>query len=282
MPTIHRGSHEIHYEVKGRADAPPVLLVMGLGMPARAWGTLPDMLAEKYRVIVLDNLGTGNSTLPDRNIRVGDMADDAAAVLDAAGIERAAVFGVSMGGMITIELCLRHPEKVRALILGCTHGGYLTSKKPALRTTLSLMHGTLTKKLDLDRTASFLVSPAYYKAHREEFHTWLKLAGRPKPRTILTQMFAIARYEATGRLAGISVPTLVITGDADRLVPAANSKRLAARIPGAKLVLLPGVGHAFRLEAEAASSAEIGSFLEETVGPSARSAAPAAGPERRS
>jgi pimeloyl-ACP methyl ester carboxylesterase len=265
MPVIHRGSHEIHYEVKGKEGAPPVLLVMGLGMPARAWGTLPEVLSETYRVIVLDNLGTGNSTLPDRNIHVADMADDAAAVLDAAGIPRAAVFGVSMGGMITIELVLRHPAKVQALVLGCTHGGYLTSKKPSVHTTLSLMRSTMSRKLDLGRTAGFLVSDRYFKDHEKEFHDWLKLAGRPNPRTILTQMFAIARYEASKRLATIKVPTLVITGDADKLVPADNSRRLAARIPGAKLVLLPGVGHAFRLEAEAESAQEIGAFLAEVL-----------------
>ncbi len=266
MPTIHRGSHTIHYEVRGPEGAPAVLLVMGLGMPARAWGSLPDSLAKRYRVVLIDNLGTGDSTLPDRHIRVGDMADDAAAVLDATGVGKAAVFGVSMGGMISIELALRHPDKVRALVLGCTHGGYLTSKKPSFRVTFDLFRGTLQKKLDLARTAKFLVSDAYYGAHPQAFHDWLKTAGRPRPKTILTQVLAIASYEATSRLPRINVPTLVITGDADRLVPAVNSRRLAARIPGAKLVMLPGVGHAFRLEAEEASGKAVDSFLSEAIG----------------
>lgn len=269
MPTIHRGSHTIHYEVRGPEGAPAVMLVMGLGMPARAWGSLPDTLAQNYRVVLLDNLGTGNSTLPDRHIRVSDMADDAAAVLDVTGVGKAAVFGVSMGGMITIELALRHPEKVRALVLGCTHGGYLTSKKPSLKVTVDLFRGTMQKKLDLARTAKFLVSDEYYREHPQAFHEWLRTAGRPNPRTILTQVLAIASYEATSRLARISVPTLVITGDADKLVPAANSKRLAERIPGAKLVMLPGVGHAFRLEAEAASGEAITSFLADALGTTA-------------
>ncbi len=266
MPTIHRGSHTIHYEVRGVEGAPAVLLVMGLGMPARAWGTLPDSLAKKYRVVLIDNLGTGSSTLPDRHIRMGDMADDAAAVLDVTGVGKAAVFGVSMGGMITIELALRHPEKVRALVLGCTHGGYLTSKKPSFGVTFDLLRGTLQKKLDLARTAKFLVSADYYRVHPEAFHDWLKTAGRPNPKTILAQMLAIATYDATARLPRINVPTLVITGDADKLVPATNSKRLASRIPGAKLVMLPGVGHAFRLEAEAASGKAVESFLSEAFG----------------
>jgi pimeloyl-ACP methyl ester carboxylesterase len=266
MPTVDRGSHTIHYEVRGKEDAPPVLLVMGLGMPGRAWGTLPEMLAERYRVITLDNLGTGNSTLPTRHIRVSDMADDAAAVMDAAGVRKAAVFGVSMGGMITIELVLRHPEKVSALVLGCTHGGYLTSKKPSLRVTTDLFRGTMQKKMDLARTATFLVSEEFYRANPEVLHEWLRSAGRPSARTILTQVLAIASYEATSRLASINVPTLVISGDADKLVPSVNSRRLADRITGAKLCMLPGVGHAFRLEAEAKSYEVISSFLTEAIG----------------
>ena len=265
MPTINRGSHVIDYQVEGPKDAPAVLLIMGLGMPARAWGTLPALLANRYRVIVLDNRGTGGSSLPKGTFRISDMADDAVAVLDAAGVAEAAVIGVSMGGMITIELALHHPKRVRALVLGCTHGGYRTSKKPSLKTTWSLLRGTTGGTVDLARMASFLVSNEYFAQHPDEFHAWLRSGGRPNPKTIAKQMLAIARYEATSRLARISVPTLVITGDADDLVPSANSRRLADRIPRAKLILLPGKGHAFRLEAEEESGAAIDGFLDEVL-----------------
>lgn len=129
MAFADRGSHKLYFETLGRDDAPPVLLVMGLGLSSRGWGTLPERLATHFRVVTFDNRGTGRSTRTAAMFRVVDLADDAAAVLDAAGLERAAVFGISMGGMIAIELALRHAARVHALALGCTYGGYLRSQK---------------------------------------------------------------------------------------------------------------------------------------------------------
>jgi len=102
----------------GSKGAPPLLLIMGLALSARGWGRLARVLSRHFRVVVFDNRGTGRSGRARLGLRMRDLADDAAAVLDAAGIESADVFGISMGGMIAQELALRHPRRVRRLALG--------------------------------------------------------------------------------------------------------------------------------------------------------------------
>src|SRR6266851_2267972 len=97
----------IHYQTMGDSGAPPLLLIMGLAVSSRAWDRLPELMAKHFRVIVFDNRGTGRSTRRGWKYRMSQLADDAAAVLDAAGVPSAHVFGISMGGMIAQELALR-------------------------------------------------------------------------------------------------------------------------------------------------------------------------------
>jgi 3-oxoadipate enol-lactonase len=249
VPLVERGTHRIHYEVHGRDDAPPLLLVMGMGFSSRAWHTLPAQLRQDFRVIQFDNCGTGRSTVPSGFYRTRHMADDAAAVLDAAGVEAAFVFGISMGGMIAQELALRHPRRVRALVLGATFAGHLHSRKPSLRTGYDLLrtvaHG---RRAPPARVARLLISTEHYAADPDSFVTWLRCTEHVQPGIAIRQMAAVALHDTSSRLRDLQVPTLVITGDRDRLVPPANSRRLAALIPGARLVELAGAGHVFPVE----------------------------------
>src|SRR5512142_2508553 len=100
MPYVERDGYRLHHVALGRPEAPPLLLVMGLGMSSSAWHTLPDRLSARFRVIAFDNRGIGRSGAARGRFRIRDLADDAARVLDAEGVERAFVFGISMGGMI--------------------------------------------------------------------------------------------------------------------------------------------------------------------------------------
>jgi pimeloyl-ACP methyl ester carboxylesterase len=249
MPITDRAGHRIHYEIYGSPEAPPVLLIMGLGLSSRAWDRLPELLAAHFRVLVFDNRGTGRSGHAGWAFHMRDLADDAAAVLDAAGAKTAHVFGISMGGMIAQELVLRHPDRVRSLVLGATFAGWLRSRKPGLRTMLDLLLLNC-GFVDADRLARLMVSAEWHGRNPGGALEWIRRAERTALRFALAQMAAIARHSTATRLAQIRTKTLILTGDGDRLVPAANSLLLAKLIPGARLLVLPGAGHAFPLERE--------------------------------
>src|SRR5215468_8662281 len=111
----------IYWDGEGKGD--PLLLIMGLGYPSIAWYRTRPVLSREFRTIAFDNRGVGKSEMPPGPYPIPLMASDAVAVLDAAGVESAHVFGISMGGMISQEFALLYPERVRSLILGCTNFG---------------------------------------------------------------------------------------------------------------------------------------------------------------
>src|SRR5271170_6367611 len=121
MPTTPSAGTSIYWEQSGAGD--PVLLIMGLGYARQMWFRTRPALEAHYRTIVFDNRGVGQSDVPPGPYSIAQMAADAAAVLDAAGVERAHVFGVSMGGMIAQEFAIANPNRVDSLILGCTACG---------------------------------------------------------------------------------------------------------------------------------------------------------------
>src|SRR4051795_13001529 len=122
----------LHYESTG--SGPAVLLIMGLGLPGAAWWRTVPVLARSARVITFDNRGSGRSDSPSGPYSIADMAADAVAVLDAAGVERAHVYGTSMGGMIAQELVLGHPDRVHALVLSATSPGGAAATPPDAET----------------------------------------------------------------------------------------------------------------------------------------------------
>jgi pimeloyl-ACP methyl ester carboxylesterase len=249
MPFASNGSQAVHYRIAGVPEAPPLLLLMGLGLSLEAWGALAEKLARRFRVIALDNRGTGQSSAPRRPCTMAQLADDALAVLDVAGVSCANVFGISMGGMVAQELALRHPGRVSALALGATFASYARSEKPSLNALVDLLLLNCGDRFATsERVGRLLVSDSY----RERAFGWISSdAGQVRGvLPILFQLAAVARHGPAERLRELRVPTLVISGDADRVIPVENAHRLAALIPGARLVVLSGVGHAFPLERE--------------------------------
>lgn len=246
MPYADRGTHRIHYEVHGRADAPPLLLIMGMSFSSRAWDPLPARLARDFRVVLFDNRGTGHSTIRRRFFRIRHLAEDAVAVLDAAGVDQAHVFGISMGGMVALELALRHEERVRSLALGATCAGWLRSRKMSPRTLATMVAAAI-----LGRRAQLLpglfVSPQHLARDPEGFARWHAGVGRSGPLTALLQTAAILLHSTEKRLSQLRVPVLVMTGDRDLLIPPENSRGLAELLH-ADLVVLEGAGHCFPVE----------------------------------
>ncbi len=239
----------IHYQTMGDAGAPPLLLIMGLAVSSRAWDRLPELMARRFHVLVFDNRGTGRSVRRGFAYRMRELADDAAAVIEAAGLRSAHVFGISMGGMIAQELALRHPERVRSLALGATFASFRRVQRAPLRSAWDLLVLNLGFK-PAERVARLLVSAEWDARNPGGALKWIRGSEPAGFRNALAQFLAVVRHDTLNRLSQIRAPTLVLTGDADRLVPFANSEILAKAIPGARLHVLKGAGHVFPLERE--------------------------------
>jgi 3-oxoadipate enol-lactonase len=251
MPFTQRAGHSIHYDELGDRSGPPLLLVMGMGLSSRAWETLPSRLAEHFRVLVFDNRGTGRSSRAGWMYRMRDLAHDAVAVLDAVQVPRADVFGMSMGGMIAQELAIRHPDRVRRLALGATFASWLRGHKPSLRTAMDLLLLVLQRqRVPAELIGRLLVSRRFHAAHPTRTLDWMTRGEHAELRCAAAQVGAILGHATLHRLGRIRAPTLVITGDEDRLVPPRNAEVLAAGIPDARLLVLRGAGHVFPLERE--------------------------------
>ena len=269
---------DMYYEEHGDPNADPLLLIMGFAMSATAWGLQIPALAQRYHVIAFDNRGVGRTTQPDAAYSVPQMAADAAALLDHLGIDSAHIVGVSMGGMIAQEFALRYPSRVRGLVLAATtpggphSAGYdvmmSTSAEGMAMTDLSAMMTPQGIKEGMDRlfTAEFQARPSPGAIQ-------MGVAAMMHPQTLVGmkgQLAAIRGHDTYDRLPTIAAPTLVIAGDADTFVDAANSPILARRIPGAKLIMLPGQKHGFTAEKPDETNAAILDFFAQAKWQSAR------------
>jgi len=258
MPFVENLGARIYWDEQG--SGAPLLLIMGLGWPSQAWQRLRPALSEKYRTIALDNRGAGKSDAPPGPYSVAQMAADAAAVLNAARVNTAHVFGVSLGGMIAQEFALQYPNKVRSLILGCTAAG----GPEAVRAEDEALRVLMTRGPDLEQFAR-AINPFIYDAGTSpqlvEEDTASRLKWYASGEGYFAQLQAVIAWEAYSRIAQIAVPTLVIHGENDRLVPAENGRRIAERIPGAKLAIIPGASHIFTTDQPAAAQGAILEFL---------------------
>ena len=247
------GDHRVHFRTFGSPANPALVLVQGLMLDGRFWFELPEQLAtdpvQPWHVIVPDNRGVGRSGLPGRAWTMGDMADDVAAVLDVVGVTRAVIAGISMGGMISQQVALRHPERVAGLLLMATWPGLPYGRMPSLRTLGTLVDSAVRKPKSIDPLAHLLLPERARPRATELLSGWIGLMrDAPPPRETFMRQFAAITTHSTGHmLERIDVPVQVVTGDEDRLVPPRNSEILARRIRGAGLEILPQVGHAIPL-----------------------------------
>lgn len=240
MAYAHNAGTKLYWEEYGSGD--PILMIMGLSFTLDMWFRITPALSKHYRLILFDNRGIGRSDTPRGPYSIRQMADDAAAVMEAAGVSSAHIMGASMGGMIAQELALRYPERVRALLLGCTSGGAFGSKLPHFR-RLPLTVGSA-KTLE---EREWLFSPLIYadSTPKERIAEDIQVRVRyPQLRAgFLSQFAAILTWSSYHRLHQVQAPTLVMHGDEDRLVPMENGLRVAHRIPYAQFVKVPGAGH---------------------------------------
>jgi pimeloyl-ACP methyl ester carboxylesterase len=242
MPFIDRDGTRIHWEAEG--EGTPVLLVMGHRYSSALWYPILPALAAKHRVITLDNRGTGQSGW-SRDLTVETMADDAVAAMDAAGVDKAHIFGVSMGGVLVEDIALRHPGRVRSLIVGCS--GMLTADKPRTNAVIRLLYWLPPWALKLlmpTQNNYGYGSAASADAVAKDMTIVEKDAYAT--RGVIEQAKAMSNYSVTkDAIAGLTVPSLVIHGDEDTVVPFKWGEELAAVLPNCRFLRVPGAGHNF-------------------------------------
>jgi pimeloyl-ACP methyl ester carboxylesterase len=255
---------KLYWTEQGRGE--PLLLIMGLGATHAWWYRIAPILAERCRVILFDNRGVGASDVPPGPYSIPQLAADAVAVLDAAGVETAHVFGASMGGMIAQEVALQFPHRVRSLILGCTACGGRDSV-PARREVIDALgaRASMTRE-----EAMRVMVPFIFDAGTPRDVVEADLAKRLQTNVpnegYFAQLQAIRSWPGTlSRLGTLTMPTLVIHGETDELVPAENGRILARAIPTASLAMIPNASHIFFSDQFDASRHAILSFLDQRV-----------------
>jgi 3-oxoadipate enol-lactonase len=251
------------YAVEGDGG-PPLLLIQGLGYTADLWFRVLPGLSVPRRTIRFDNRGVGRSNVPPTPWTIEEMADDAVHVLDAAGVDRAHVFGVSMGGLIAQELILRHPDRVASLVLGCTHPGGKDAVRMDPAAATMLMDRTPKNARDaIEASVPFLYAET---TPRDDIDGDLgaRLRYALRATSYWGQLDAMRQHGGTlSRLGQISSPTLVVHGTVDKLVQPANAELLAAAIPGARLEWLSGAGHLFWTDQTTPTIDLVNDFLAE-------------------
>ncbi|MBW2537106.1 MAG: alpha/beta fold hydrolase [Deltaproteobacteria bacterium] len=268
MPLAIRADHAVYYELRGQSGAPVLVLLRGAGRTLEHWQRVCEELEDGFRLVLLDHRGVGRSDPLLGPYGTRDMAADVVAVLDAERIERAHVLGVSLGGMIAQHLAIDHPGRVDRLVLGGTSPGGAGAQRMNPWTAARLTRARFrSAAIAAEVEAELLLSAEYRRRRPGVVDHWRQLGERyPVARaTVLVQLLAAMRHDTQDALDGIRAPTLVVTSDRDRLVPPANSRLLAQRIPAAELVWIYGAGHDFATERPVDVARLLTGFLLESV-----------------
>jgi 3-oxoadipate enol-lactonase len=263
---VRSGALRIAFELRGMLHwrRPWLVLIQGMGFDRSGWEPVTRKLKRHFRLVLVDNRGSGRSDLPAGPFDVADMAGDVLAVLDRAGIRTAHVMGVSLGGMVAQELAVDHPQRVDGLVLVSTTPGWPFSyPMPAPTVRLIAATGSMPREVALRRHAENALSASTIQLRPEIVDRLVDLqrSRQPDPRAWSAQAAAGARYAGRLRQARISARTLVLQGAADTVVDPGNARLLANRIPDAQLMIFPKLGHLLCWQDPSGFAAAVISFL---------------------
>lgn len=261
MPFATCNQAEIYYEVHG--DGEPLVLIMGQGSDHHGWDLVRNDFAARYRVIVFDHRGTGQSDKPrEPAYTTKGFAADVIALMDHLGIARAHCYGISMGGRICQWLAIDHAERVGAVVLGCTTPGNPHGIKRPPEVDALMANRPTDPEAAMRFHAEQMVSPEWLAKHPDYEAYLRRRAENPIPPYAQKLHYAASEgHDSWDRLPEISVPVLVIHGTNDHINPTANGPLLAERIPGAELRLIEGGRHGFFNEFREEASAAVLDFL---------------------
>jgi 3-oxoadipate enol-lactonase len=251
MPVVKVGDINMHYETYGKGE--PFVAINGASSNSDWMADMIPAYSGDYRLVLFDNRGSGQTDAPDSPYSTEMMADDLAGLLDKIGIEAAHIYGASLGGMIAQQFVLRYPHRVKSLILACTWCGGPGSSMmtdPEVMPAL-LRTQPLPVKEGLLETLRLCLSRQFFESHPAQIQNMLELMMKHpiSAHGSMRQNQAGMNHNTYDRLPEIKAPTLVISGDADKLIPVSNSRIIASRIPGAELVIIKNAGHMYMMEA---------------------------------
>jgi 3-oxoadipate enol-lactonase len=266
VPYARNALIRLYYEDTGAGE--PVLLINGQGMTLdSSWRTI-DVLSRSFRVLGFDNRDTGRSSFTPMPYSVMQMADDAIAVLDAADEERAHVYGISLGGIVALDLALRYPDRVRALVLGATTpGGPTAIPSDPQALTFFARVGAMAPEEAEWAAVPYTYGRTTRREHAQRIADDIgrRLDTRPDNLPLATlayvhQVAVAATHNRMLSLGGISAPTLVVHGAEDATMSPDNARIMAEGIPGAELQMWPGAGHYYVTD-EPRADEEVVKFL---------------------
>lgn len=247
MPELTSRGARLFYEDEG--TGPVMLLSHSWLCDGRQWPQVPDLVERGYRVLNLDNRGHGRSGPCTTPFSMWDMADDLVAVLDDAGVDRAILVGLSIGGFAAIRAALRYPGRVRALVLADTAASGQALLNRVKITALTPVWRSPARRLIVSQPSKVLFGPTARREQPDLVRTWRERFLAQDPESMMNAAHAfISRDDVTRRLSAIAVPTLVVVGEQDVDPGTAASVSLAAHIAGARLVALADTGHLSALE----------------------------------
>lgn len=250
----------LHHECAGPEGGAPIVFLHGLGSAGSDWGLQLPAFTARHRVVTLDLPGHGRSALPSGRVTIETMADDVAALLSTLGLGPAHIVGLSLGGCVALALAVRHPSHTRTLTLV---NAFAKLRPAGLRGLRRMVTRVLLVTLAPMRMGAANVARHLFPDPQQEplYRAAVESLARTSRRTYIGSMRALARVDLRDHLGAIRCPTLVVAGAGDRTVPLAAKELLAARIPGARLVVIPDSRHATNIDRPDAFNRAVLEFL---------------------
>jgi pimeloyl-ACP methyl ester carboxylesterase len=262
MPTQRVGDINIYYEVHGEGPQ-TVVMIHGLTLHSGIFREQTPEFSCHFRTILFDNRGAGRTDKPDEPYTMRQLAADTVGRMNALQVRRAAVMGVSMGGMIAQELALNYPERLSSLVLACTHFGGKGAIRASSDTENAIAAGSAPTPEQRQLQFKALFSDETLERRPEVIEKVNEIrAVHPLPAfALMRRMQALRGHDTAERLKSIEIPTMIMTGQEDRLVVPDNARMIAEHIPNAMLKELPG-GHVFFMEHPAEFNSLVIDFIK--------------------